>query len=113
MFFIGIMEIKNTISLNNIVSFESHLKKFKIEKGNERKGEICSCSLSHSLAEQRSTLGSVFENHTLRIELWGFLVDIIKDTEMKVRMIGTQALMKPFKFYFGCQLGERLLVRII
>ena len=42
-------------------------------------------------------------------KLWEFLVDILKDTEMKARIIGVQAMISSLKFYFGCQLGGRLL----
>ena len=32
-----------------------------------------------------------------------------KEDRNKGRILGAQAKMKSFKFYFGCQLGERLL----
>ena len=58
---------------------------------------------------QGSTLGSILKNHIELTEFWRFSVDIVKDTEMKGRIIGVQTIMKSIKFYFGCQLGERLL----
>ena len=86
---------------------ESHLKKLRIEKGNKGKNVHAFCPTCWTV--QGSTLGSVLSNHIELIELWEFSVDIVKDTEMKARIIGVQAIMKSFKFYFGCQLGERLL----
>ena len=52
---------------------------------------------------QGSTLGSILKNHTKLTELWEFSV-VVKEKEIK-------ASMKSFKFYFDCQLGERLLAQ--
>ena len=37
----------------------------------------------------------------------GIFVNIVKDTEMKARIIDVDAIRKSFKFWFGCQIGER------
>ena len=86
---------------------ESHLKKLRIEKGNKEKNVHVFCPTPWTV--QGSSLGSILKNHTELIELWEFSVDIVKDTEMKAQIIGVQAIMKSLKFYFGSQLGERLL----
>ena len=86
---------------------ESHLKKIRIEKGNKEENVQDFCPTCWTV--QGSTPGSILKNHAELIELWEFPVDIVKDTEMKARIIGVQAIMKSFQLYFGCKLGERLL----
>ena len=39
----------------------------------------------------------------------GLLLSVTKDTEMKARIIGVNAMMLKFKFLFGCTIGKTLL----
>ena len=43
------------------------------------------------------------------MKLWEWPLSNIKDTEIKARIIGTKAVMKPFKFMLACKLEEVLL----
>ena len=54
-------------------------------------------------------LASVLNNHDELMELWEWSLEVLKDTEMKSRIIGVKSMMTQFSFYFGCSLGDRLL----
>ena len=83
------------------------MKKLRKEKGNKENNVHALCPTHWRV--QGSNFESILKNHTDLTELWGFLVYVVKDTEMKARLIGAEAIKKSFEFYFGCQLGERLL----
>ena len=70
----------------------------------------------HALCPTRWTvrgeaLASVLHNHSELMELWEWSLDVVKDTEMKARTIGVQSVMQQFSFFFGCCLGERVLMQ--
>ena len=43
------------------------------------------------------------------MELWKWSLTVVKDTEMKARIIGVKSMMKNFDFLFGCAIGKTLL----
>ena len=43
------------------------------------------------------------------MELWKWSLTLVKDTEMKARIIGVKLMMKKFDFLFGCSIGKTLL----
>ena len=43
------------------------------------------------------------------MELWEWSLGVCKDTEMKARILGVQAVMTKFDFYSGCSLGVQVL----
>ena len=52
---------------------------------------------------------SILENFNILLELWDESLQIVKDTEMKARILGVQAQMKKFDYFFGVSLGLFLL----
>ena len=43
------------------------------------------------------------------MKLWDWSLEVLKDTEMKSRIIGVKSIMAKFSFYFGSCLGEKIL----
>ena len=43
------------------------------------------------------------------MSLWEWSLQVLKDTDMKARVRGVQAMMPNSSFLFGCSLGKRLL----
>ena len=54
-------------------------------------------------------LQSILENYQVLLELWIESVDIVKDTEMKARILGVESQMKSFDYFFGVTLGDLIL----
>ena len=50
-------------------------------------------------------LQSILSNYEELMDLWEWSLSNIKDTEMKARIRGVQAVMPTFDFLFGCELG--------
>ena len=48
---------------------------------------------------------SILSNYEELMDLWEWSLSNIKDTEMKARIRGVQAVMPTFDFLFGCELG--------
>ena len=55
------------------------------------------------------TCATMLNNHVELMELWEWSLKILKDVNMKSRVIGANTYMKTFKFAFGCHLGETIL----
>ena len=56
-------------------------------------------------------LASILDNYNELMNMWEWSLEVLKDTDMKARVRGVQAMMPNFRFFFGCLLGERLLKR--
>ena len=56
-----------------------------------------------------SSLESVINNYAVFQALWEDAKDIVKDSETRARIIGVQATMTTFTYFFGLALGERIL----
>ena len=56
-----------------------------------------------------SSLESVINNYAVFQALWEDAKDIVKDSETRARIIGVQATMTTFAYFFGLVLGERIL----
>ena len=56
-----------------------------------------------------SSLESVINNYDVFLALWEDAKDIVKDSETHARIIGVQATMSTFAYFFGLVLGERIL----
>ena len=54
-------------------------------------------------------LDSILRNYSVLFQLWEESLDIVKEAEMRGRIIGVSTYMKSFDFYFGVVLGEMLL----
>ena len=54
-------------------------------------------------------LESIIENHDQLMDLWDWSLTVVKDSEMKGRIIGAKSNMKSFDFLFGCSLGQLIL----
>ena len=54
-------------------------------------------------------LSSILNNFKELMELWEWSIQVLKDTEIKARVIGVQAVMPSFNFLFGCSLGAIIL----
>jgi len=54
-------------------------------------------------------LESIVENHDELMDLWDWSLSVVKDTEMKGRIIGAKSNMTSFEFLFGCSLGKLIL----
>ncbi len=54
-------------------------------------------------------LASVAENYTALLLTWDAAKEATKDPEMKARIVGVAAQMEKFDFYFGVQLGRKVL----
>ena len=54
-------------------------------------------------------LKSYLDNYKELMELWGWSLQNVQDTEMKARIRGVRVVMKTFDFIFSCSLGESIL----
>ena len=52
---------------------------------------------------------SILNNFSVLLELGHESVQVVKNTEMKARILGVSAQMKKFKFFFGVLLGPLIL----
>ena len=55
------------------------------------------------------SLHSILENYEVLMRLWDESLQIVKETEMRGRIIGVATYMKSFRFFFRIILGEMLL----
>ena len=55
------------------------------------------------------SLKSVLDNYETLMETWNESVEVLKDTEMKARVLGVLSQMKRFDYFFGVLLGEVIL----
>ena len=55
------------------------------------------------------SLKSVIDNYEVLLDLWDDCLDVVKQAELRSRIIGVQAQMSNFGFYWGINLGELLL----
>ena len=59
-----------------------------------------------------ATLQSFINNHGELMEFWKWSLSVIKDTEIRGRIIGAKIIMKTFEFLFGCcAIGKTLLTQ--
>ena len=58
-----------------------------------------------------NTLAAIINNHKEVMALWEQALQITKDTEMKARIIGVQEQMRQFRYFFGCFLGQKILIQ--
>ena len=54
-------------------------------------------------------LQSILDNYSVLHELWIESIDIVKDTEMKARILGVASQMKNFDYFYGVSLGNLIL----
>ena len=55
------------------------------------------------------SLDSILQNYDVLLQLWEESLAIVKESEMRGRIIGVATYMKSFDFFFGVVLGEMLL----
>lgn len=55
------------------------------------------------------TLQSILDNYTVLLETWQESLTVVKDTDMRARILGVSAQMNTFAFLFGAMLGQLLL----
>ena len=55
------------------------------------------------------SLKSIIDNYEVLLDLWDDCLDVVKQAELRSRIIGVQAQMSNFGFYWGINLGELLL----
>ena len=55
------------------------------------------------------SLKSIIGNYEVLLDLWDDCLDVVKQAELRSRIIGVQAQMSNFGFYWGINLGELLL----
>ena len=53
---------------------------------------------------------SMMDNYQVLQETWITGIEIVKDTEMKCRLLGVSSQMKTFNYFFGVMLGQLVLV---
>uniref|UniRef100_A0A1X7TTB8 DUF4371 domain-containing protein n=1 Tax=Amphimedon queenslandica TaxID=400682 RepID=A0A1X7TTB8_AMPQE len=84
-------------------------KRIKKEMATSRDSRgICVLCLTR-WAVKAEGLKSILDNFNALLELWDESLQIVKDTELKTRILGVQAQMKKFDFFFGVSLGFLLL----
>ena len=83
------------------------LDKIREETANESRGVHALCPTRWTV--RGKALASVLNNHDELMKLWDWSLEILKDTEMKSRIIGVKSIMAKFSFYFGCCSGENIL----
>lgn len=83
------------------------LSQLRTESNNQMKSVHAFCPTRWTVRGE--ALSSMLTNHQELLDLWEWSLSVLKDTEMKARIIGVQAVMKTFSFFFGCCLGELLL----
>ena len=54
-------------------------------------------------------LQSIIDNFQVLQELWDESLDVVKETEMRARILGVSSSMRTFNFFFGLVLGELVL----
>ena len=86
---------------------DPHLQTLRKETQNEDAGVHAFCPTRWTL--RGKALLSVLNNHEELMELWKWSLTVVKDTEMKARIIGIKSMMKKFDFLFGCTIGKTLL----
>ena len=55
------------------------------------------------------SLKSIIDNYEVLLDLWDDCLDVVKEAEVRSRIIGVQAQMSNFSFYWVINLGELLL----
>ena len=86
---------------------DTHLQTLRKETQNEDAGVHAFCPTRWTV--RGKTLLSILNNHVELMELWKWSLTVVKDTEMKARIIGVKSMMKKFDFLFGCAIGKTLL----
>mgnify|MGYP001793986520 CR=1 FL=1 len=82
------------------------LDKIRTESQNESQGVHTLCPTRWTVRGE--VLAAVLNNNEELMELWEWSFGVCKDTEMKARILGVQAVMTKFDFYFGCSLGIQI-----
>ena len=86
---------------------DTHLQNLRKETQNEDAGVHAFCPTRWTIRGR--TLLSLLNNHEELMDLWKWSLTVVKDTEMKARIIGIKSMMKKFVFLFGCAIGKTLL----
>ena len=86
---------------------DTKLTDLREKSKNESKGVHSFCPTRWTVRGE--TLKSITNNHQELLDLWEWSLSVLKDTEMKARIIGVNSVMKKFSFFFGCCLGECLI----
>ena len=55
------------------------------------------------------SLKSIIDNYEVLLDLWDDCLDVVKQAELRSQIIGMQAQMSNFSFYWGINLEELLL----
>lgn len=72
------------------------LDKLVSESENESKSVHTLCPTRWTVRGE--ALASVLNNHSELMELWDWSMDVVKETDMKARIQGVQAMMTTFSF---------------
>ena len=56
-----------------------------------------------------ASLASVIANYKVIQAVWEDVLDVVRDSETRARIIGVQHCMSTFEYFFGIMLGELLL----
>ena len=86
---------------------DTHLRKIRKETENEDAGVHAFCPTRWTV--RGKTLDALLNNHKELLDLWDWSLSVLKDTEMKARVIGVRTMMSKFDFLFGCTVGKTLL----
>ncbi len=63
----------------------------------------------HRWTVRAQALKSILDNYEVLCATWAESLDIVKDTEMKSRLIGVSTQMTTFQYLYGVMLGELIL----
>jgi hypothetical protein len=72
----------------------TRLDKIRSETKNESRGVHALCPTRWTVRDE--ALASVLNNHDELMELWEWSLEVLKDTEMKSRIIGVKSMMTQF-----------------
>lgn len=86
---------------------DSIFKKYKDEISTDSPGIRILCPTRWTVRAE--ALASIAENYKALQLTWGTARDAVRDTEMRARIRGVAAQMEQFDFFFGIQLGRKLL----
>ena len=86
---------------------DSILQSIKQELGSDSPGLRILCPTRWTV--RANALHSISSNYEALFRLWEDSLEIVRETDMRARIIGVNSCMKTFNFFFGVVLGELVL----
>lgn len=86
---------------------ETMIRALRLDSGNSSPNIHAFCPTRWTV--RGDVLESILNNHSELLNLWDVSLTLVKDAEIKARIIGAQHTMKSFNFVFGCFLGSKIL----